>query len=261
LKNDILFQLYCYAIQLVKGSADVNFQEYEKLLFEHWSQIERMDLLCLYYSGLNYAIRQNNLGIKFYSTILNWYKKGLKEGLLINSGRITIMTFANIVIFAGMNNEIDWVQQFINDYQQYLPPEIREQEVLFAKARIHFYKKEYDLTIDLMNQVSLDTSKIFVAKNMIIRCYFELFMKDDTYYSLFENYAKSYEHFLMTDKKWTHKKKQPNLLFCRIIKKLAKRYYQGDKESDILEWLGKQIATDAKFSRSKWFKERFFNIL
>lgn len=123
MQGDVLFELYHLAFQLLEDTTDINFSDYEKLLFTHIEHF-RQDARILFVSGLNYINRQVNKGVTTFSpTALRWYRFGLEVGLLLDNGQLTEVTFGNVVVYGCRERDFAWTRQFMEDYQAYLKTE------------------------------------------------------------------------------------------------------------------------------------------
>lgn len=145
-----------------------NLQAYD----EAFSNAEKSDL---YLIAINYCIGRMNIGSKqFVREAFELYQKGLENSILLEGGFLSPLNFRNIVTAGTTLKEFDWVSSFIEEYQQYLAPEYRDNFVKFALARLYFEQGDYDRAQDLLIQFDIDDILInLTAKTMLIRLYYE----------------------------------------------------------------------------------------
>lgn len=137
-----------------------------------FSNAEKSDL---YLIAINYCIGRMNIGSKqFVREAFEFYQKGLEHSILLENGFLSPLNFRNIVSIGTTLKEFDWVSTFIEEYQQNLAPEYRENFVKFAMARLYFEQGDYDRAQDLLIQFDIDDILInLTAKTMLIRVYYE----------------------------------------------------------------------------------------
>ena len=133
---------------------------------------ERKDI---YLMIINYCISRMNIGYKaFAREAFEFYRKAIESRIIIENNILNHLAFRNIVAISTTLKEFDWVSKFIEEYQNYLAPEYRENFVKFALARLYFEQGDYDRAQDLLIQFDIDDILInLTAKTMLIRLYYE----------------------------------------------------------------------------------------
>ena len=154
---------------------EFHFFEIKKVLSssEHFfDALERKDI---YLMVINYCISRMNIGYKsFVREAFEFYRKAIESRIIIENGILNHLAFRNIVTAGTTLREFEWVSKFIEEYQNYLAPEYRENFVKFALARLYFEQGDYDRAQDLLIQFDIDDILInLTAKTMLIRLYYE----------------------------------------------------------------------------------------
>ena len=152
-----------------------HFFEVKKDLHNYDYAFNNAEKSDLYLIAINYCIGRMNIGGKsFVREAFELYKKGLENNILLESGFLSPLNFRNIVTAGTTLKEFDWVSSFIEEYQQYLGPEYRDNFVKFALTRLYFEQGDYDRAQDLLIQFDIDDILInLTAKTMLIRLYYE----------------------------------------------------------------------------------------
>ena len=130
----------------------------------------------IYLMAINYCIGKINLGKeKFVREAFELYKLGFEKKVLIEDNLISGVTFNNMVSSSLKLSEYQWVEVFINDYQQYLNDRHRKSYVFYNLARLHYQKKEYKEAMQLLVQdVQYDDILIFfTSKTLLSKMYYE----------------------------------------------------------------------------------------
>ncbi|AEE51651.1 tetratricopeptide repeat protein [Haliscomenobacter hydrossis] len=174
--NDPTIKLYYHLYNLFKfPDEEFHFFEIKQVLSssEHFfDPLERKDV---YLMIINYCISRMNIGFKsFVREAFEFYRKAIESRIIFEHGMLNHLAFRNIVTAGTTLKEFDWVSSFIEEYQQYLGPEYRDNFVKFALARLYFEQGDYDRAQDLLIQFDIDDILInLTAKTMLIRLYYE----------------------------------------------------------------------------------------
>lgn len=174
--NDPTIKLYYHLYNLFNfPDEEFHFFEIKQVLVssEHFfDPLERKDI---YLMIINYCISRMNIGYKaFVREAFEFYRKAIESRIIFEHGVLNHLAFRNIVTAGTTLKEFDWVSSFIEEYQQYLAPEYRDNFVKFALARLYFEQGDYDRAQDLLIQFDIDDILInLTAKTMLIRLYYE----------------------------------------------------------------------------------------
>lgn len=176
---------------------------------------------------LNYAINQANKGGAGYrSQVLKLYKLGLEQKVLVQEGKISATTFINIVSYSSALKDFAWTEEFIITYESKLDKIVSNETKTISLGFLSFYKKDHAATIRLLRDFPFeDFNIVLMAKMLLIRCCFELFEEDVTYFNLFISYSKALEKFIKREKLLPGSKKKWYLNFGSALSKLARMKY------------------------------------
>ncbi len=153
-----------------------HFQQLKKIIFENGHLFPVEEMRVIYLLTINYCIGKINAGTEgFLKETFDFYKEGIQKSIFLENGVISRFTFGNIVI-AGLNlKEFEWVEIFINQYQEFLEEKHREDLVHFNLARLNFEKKNYKKAMQLFAMLDYDDILMnLVAKTMLLKMYYEL---------------------------------------------------------------------------------------
>jgi len=105
-------------------------------------------------------------------------------------------TFRNIFITAIELNELEWAEDFIQKYGNKLYPEVKEDMIKWAYGVLYFRKKEFEKSLNYMNQVKdvVDILKFDIRRD-ILKLNYEL-----KYYDRIPELINSFRHFLSNTK-------------------------------------------------------------
>jgi len=126
--------------------------------------------------AINFVIRKLNSGEpEWHRAFLDLHHYLLEHEILMTDGILQEWDFKNIVTVALRANETEWVDQFINDYKNKLPENVRENAYLYNVAALHFASGRYREAMQLLQEIEFtDESYQLGAKIILLKSYFEL---------------------------------------------------------------------------------------
>lgn len=152
------------------------FPKLRALLMQHHHAFLPTEIRDFYLLVINYCIRKSNTGEPFFiQECFELYNSGLKQGFLLENGIVSKFTFTNAIAFALRLKKYDWVEIFIKNYQEKLPPNQRKSTVLFNLARLRHQEGKYPEAMQLLAQFqSEDYINHLIARTMLLKMYYEL---------------------------------------------------------------------------------------
>ncbi len=168
--------IYYYAYQSFRNPEDESlFERLKKETTTHAKLFPPKEAHDLYLLAINYCIRKLNRGnIDYLYHGLDLYKDGLKTGHLLINDQLNRATYINIVAMGLKSKDYPWVHQFIHQYREQLPKQVRESTYRFCLARYEYDQKNYDRVLELINQMDYpDILTGLVAKTLSLKVYYE----------------------------------------------------------------------------------------
>lgn len=165
---------YCYHL-LTFPEEEMYFQKFKQLLVEHIEKFPPQEMRDLYLLGINHCIKKINGGEKaYFQECLDLYEIALAKNYLLENGTLSRFTFNNIVALGLQQENLKWVEQFIEQYEHFLEKKYRESIVLFNKARLEYQRQNYNIALPLLQQVNLkDLLNNLIAKTIQLKIYYE----------------------------------------------------------------------------------------
>ncbi len=169
--------IYYYGYKAVTDeSGQLYFQHLRREIQKNKDLFPHSELRDIYLMAINYSIRQvNKMGKEHYlRELFELYRNGIENKILIEHNELSRFTFRNTINTGISLKEFDWINNFIDEYQVYLPAQHRENLVQFSRARLHFAKKEYKKAMRLLAQSDFDDILTnLYSKSMLIMMYYE----------------------------------------------------------------------------------------
>ncbi len=243
-----------YQIFLTLTEVD-NFDHYFKLmtlLNLHGDFFPRNEAEFIYQAALNYSAKKINQGSKqFLEEYFNVFEILLEKEFLLTDGELSPWHFRNIVVAALRIGKFDWTSNFITKYQKFLPINMRENAVSFNTAMLHFYKKEHNQVIRLLQQIEYDDfSYNLNSKSMLLQTYYEMDEIEPLY-----SFMDSFRTYLNRHKDFSAAKRIHYTNLIKFTKQLTK-IIPGDKKA--LDKLKKEVeeAEPKGIASITWLKEK-----
>ncbi|MCB0522076.1 MAG: hypothetical protein H6577_01355 [Lewinellaceae bacterium] len=249
--------LYKSIFELLDNGAEESFQNARLYFLENISRFCKEDKQFALFHLINYTVNQINKGKGEYRrNLLDIYKIGLGENILFENGFLTSGTFNNIASTGAALKEFDWTMDFITEYEQYLYPATKETTKSLALSNLYFQQKQYAKTIEILIQFnSADFDNMLIAKTLLLRSYFELFLKDRTYDELLHTFALSFIRFIKRKNISINKMKR-YFAFINVIKEITKSIEAGQWDKSRKEAVTKEIAQNNNMIAKPWLLEK-----
>ncbi len=169
--------IYYHSLRVLQNREDeLAFAKLKKVLFSFGYLLPLDELRENYLFAINYCIGRINAGIeRYWKETFDFYRQGLKNGILIQNGQLSRWTFRNVVTAATRLQEFDWTERFIKNHQHYLDERHRESIVHYCEAKLLFEKRDYSQAMRRLALVEYDDILMtLAAKTMLLKMYYEL---------------------------------------------------------------------------------------
>ena len=246
--------LYYHLLMLLISEKEEEEEQYwnlKKTLEKFENAFPLSELQQLYTAVFNYCNKQLKQGkTHFLQEIFDWYKVMLRKGSLITNGQITpYIHFRNIVMAGLRLGELDWTAQFIEQYKSFIATEVRQNMVLYCRAALFFYKKDYAKSLEFLAQFELKDFFYYIEhKLLLIKVYFEL--KEG---EALENLLHSFRIYLHRKSNLPPHLKQSYHNFIRLSEKLYKAQLLPNFDAQMLY---DEITKTAVLTDKEWFLDK-----
>jgi len=218
-----LFIIYPHLIKLFsEGYNDALYQETKTIYFNQLENIGKSEQKVILHYFINIMSSGLSKGMNRMKEVFELYKAGLQHEILILNNRITPESFSNIAVSGSISGAFQWTWDFIINFEKYLDEDIRTDTKLMSLAYWYFNKKQYDETINLINEHQLPSKMFYIrTRALLIRTYLEKLLEDKSFYQVLISNTDAFRKqvdrntLLSKDKKMSYK----NLI--KFINKIA----------------------------------------
>jgi hypothetical protein len=255
-KNDVkeipsILVYYQVLKTLKEPKREENYFLLKDLIKEHLNSFQKEEQYDLYGYLQNYCIKKINTGkndylIKLFET----YNEMLVHNVAIKDNLIAQFDFKNIVTVALRVGEFSWTENFIDEYQHYLPHDHKINAVNYNLARLYFYLKKYKACLKQLLAVEFtDIYYSLDSRALLLRTYYEMndvesasslinafkiYLKRDNTISEYQNLT--YSGFI----KIVHQLVRFKMGYITDIKQIESQLYGIEQIAD-LTWLKQKI--------------------
>ncbi|MCP4442652.1 MAG: hypothetical protein GY810_27415 [Aureispira sp.] len=238
------------------------YQQLKQLLEAHRTEFSRKDLMGLYDHALNYAIKQINQGaIEYYAEALDHYIFLVESQLIFMDGYLLGWDYKNIVTIALRQKKYDWTAQFIEEYQHYLPPDIKETGYYYNLASLYYAKADYGAALECLHNVEFKDASYYIGAKIIqLKSYYEL-DAGEALYSLLE----AFNSYLRRHQNVSTYRMQANANLIKLTKKLYrlksdKGILSKKKYKVAYDKFQQRLATLSPIANKDWLEGEIFKL-
>ncbi len=169
--------IYRDILQLLQKPSDKLYENLLNKLQEVEEHFNKDELQNIYNYLQNYCIEQINSGQQAYlSKALELYRLQLDKGLLFDErGFLPEWHYKNITTIGLRLGEKAWIENFLQKFKDFLPPDSREEAFRFNLASWHYAMGQYREVLKLLSQLEYSDFRYYLgAKALMLRTYYEL---------------------------------------------------------------------------------------
>lgn len=228
----LLYQLY--QLYQRKGDYAECLQAFQKLKASH-SSISPVDARELFIILTNYIAYQYSKQIAQYAyLLLQLYQWAAQEGLLHENGYISHTLFINVVVLAGVCNDIKYAEQFIKNNSPYLLEATKTLTLQYCEALLHFHKGNYSKATDLLDVMHPPNHIDFSLRrqSLWLRVVFSQYLAQATDANTVEDRCKTYRQFFSRNSYKINEELKLRYMQLEYFVRQMTRYY-NDPNSNI----------------------------
>ncbi len=250
-KNIPSIRVYYQILQTLKEPEnEAHYLELKKLVKQHLKSFKRDEQYDLYGYLQNYCIKQINTGNDDYlMQLFETYKEMIEEQVAIKNDKIAQFDFKNMVTVALRVEQYKWTENFIQDYQNYLPEGHKINAVNYNKARLYFYLQQYKEGLKQLLAVEFtDIYYSLDSRALLLKTYYELEDLDSA-----ASLINAFKIYLKRDNTISEYQNLTYSNFLKIVHQLV-RLKMGYKIN--LEEIEKQLNSIKQIADLTWLKQK-----
>ncbi len=174
-KHPNLYIIYC-VIKMFENMDDRYLKQLIKYLDLKGRRFKKNKLSYYYHYISQYYIQKINMGqIQYRPKVFEIYRIMKQENLFLKDNTLSHLEYNNVCNISLALKKFDWNEEFIEEYRKYLDPVFAKDAYNLAKAKLHFYKKDYDNIFQYLNNVDFKDPTFYShSKFLLGRIYFDM---------------------------------------------------------------------------------------
>lgn len=251
-------RIYKKRLDLTKSPSMEGYLHLKTAVFAKFEYMSEKDKKLLLYYLINAAISLWIKGfVQIMGELLELYQMGIKEGLLINYGRLSETTFSNIVTTGNSLQQFDFTKRFVNEYSDKLAHEMREDGRIWATAHTLFKQHDFEKSIILLSTHKFTNHRFALeGKILLMEAYFEACKNDDSYLLFLLDFGEAFRKYIHRDKLLSEGRKTAYLNFVKYTTTLMKNRIEKKWEEKWLENFEEQINQEEFIQGKQWILEK-----
>jgi hypothetical protein len=209
--------IYYHILKLVQDKKEEQYQYLKSYIRQQLHHFPKAELRFIYLYLQNYCVYQINSGKSiYYQELRDMYDLLLQQEIIFYNGFLQESTYKNIVTTGIRLSDYDWTESIIHQYKDKLPPEDRNNAVVYNLAALYYARRQYKPALQQLHNVEFtDTSYHVGAKIIQLKSYYEL-GETEALYALIEAFKK----YILRNKDLVPYHKNANANFLRLVKKV-----------------------------------------
>ncbi|MCB0566848.1 MAG: hypothetical protein KDD01_20970 [Phaeodactylibacter sp.] len=262
LSENVVFRTYRSLFNAYQDEENpVLFREFKENFITHIDEMGQDDRNLLFQQLLNYTIRRINQGdSSYYREALGLYRMGLKNELLIDGGRMSEATYSNIVMVSCEEGAYDWAKSFIEQYENLLDDEAKEDTVAHCFSLWHYFQGQHDKALQVLSGHRFSGPFLYSSRMTAIRIIFEQFLMDRTYYDLLLSQCKAFEKFLRRDTSLSRDRNELHKNTSALIRKIATAIYRHEPVDEVKKWALAEMNSGQAFVLRNWLQNKMLQL-
>ncbi len=198
-----LFELYNIMIDSLQDPGNVDtYLQLKAAYHKRKNQLSGLDILVtikVAQNVCNYLFQQGwspASGELFF-----WAKEGIRQKAFSFDNVISDREYLNMALSAAAAGAFEYQLKFMNAYREELEPQYRDKAYQLALAYLHFHKKEYQQTVDILQEhfpknTHEEHSYTLRVKTLLVRTYLLRFLQDWSWEEAYDKEVDALRKFL-----------------------------------------------------------------
>ena len=253
---------YYLLLKLIESDKEENFFQLKAYFLAHCDQVAQPLKISIFRILNNFCLAAiRNGGSKFAFEHIELYEFGFEKELILVNGKISTFSFLNAITSGILCDKIKWVKEFIKNYQEYISPATKQEIMTMTKAFIAFHEQDYDQVTNLLFDFKPTVSTLnIISRGLICRAYFEVLIKDDSYYELYLSNLESFNKYIYRTSDLNQNRIKSSLNFIHYMKQLGKLLLENKNNETSLNQLQLEIKNTKPITSQSWFISRIEKI-
>lgn len=226
------------------------YEYFNGLTFEH----QQYFLFCCINDSINLNANKN---IDALQELFEHYQFGFKHDLLLRFGKMTAITFNNIVLVASHLEKIDFVAAFIPKYYLFLEDSHQNDAYRWGLAELSYMNGEYEKCVDLIQKDKFDSDFFKLqSKGTLLRANFDFYLEDKSQYDRLQSLYNATEKHFHRNNMLSKPRKKSYIRFTQYLRRLTVLVEENIVGTKELVQFRKSISNEEKLFGKGWLLKK-----
>jgi len=227
------------------------YEHFKALTYEH----QQYFLFCCINDSVNLSAHKD---IDALTELFGHYQFGFKHELLLSYGKMTAITFNNIVLVASHLGKANFVTAFLPKYYLFLEQGLQADAYRWGKAELAYINGHYENCIDLINEDKFDSILFKTqSKGTLLRANFDCYLKDKSQFDRLLSLYNATEKYFQRMTNLSKPKKKFYIRFAQYLRRLTLLVEENIASDKELALFQKSIANEEKLFGKVWLQKKF----
>ena len=220
--------IYYYSFLTLYEAENVgHYYNLRRLLDTHATIMPQKEAIELFDSALHYCTGKINKGDRaFLQEYFDVFEEAIQKGIFLQNGELATWRFNNIAASALGLGKLEWAENFVEKFKNYLPADSRQNTYSFNLARVYRFQKKYDEVLQLLQNVEYEDIGVnLISKMMLLITHYE--RRD---HEVLDSFIDSFRVFLNRHKNIPQQRRLSYLNLLKFTRRLM-RLVPGDKSA------------------------------
>jgi hypothetical protein len=244
--------IYYYSfLTLYEEDQVAHYYNLRRLLDTYATVMPQQEAIELFDTALHYCTGKINKGDRsFFQEYFDVFEEAIQKGIFLQNGELATWRYTNIVAAALGLGKLEWAENFVEKFKNYLPADSRKNTYTFNLARVYRFQKKHDEVLDLLQNVEYEDIGVnLISKLTLLITHYE--RKD---HEVLNSFIESFRVFLNRHKNIPQQRRRSYLNFLKYTRQLI-RLVPGDKKA--LAKLREEVSREkATIVNHEWLLEK-----
>lgn len=244
-----MISLYYHIYNLISTNDDKIYELCVQNLEECLTIRKKNDLKDALVLLINFCIKKINQGYAQYEVeVFNHYKIGIDNNILIERNLLSPFTYSNALNIAIKLNNLDWAEEMLEKYKEYLDTEYPYDYYSLNKAKVLLAYKKFNEALDFVNKTEINDLLTQLQLRIV---QLKIFIELDEY-RLAESYIANFKQLLKRKGIINYHKTNFNKIASYMLKLIKIAPYSKAGKMKLI----KAIQMEPVLSEKSWLLEK-----
>lgn len=234
------------------------YLSFKSLYYEHFEDLTYEHQQYFLFGCINDSVNLNaNKEINALNELFEHYQFGFKHDLLLHHGKMSAITFNNIILVASHLEKAEFIAAFLPKYYLFLEDAVRADAYRWGKAELAFINGLFDNSLALINESKFESELFNIqSKGIVLRANFECYLKDKSEYDRVQSLYNAIEKYFQRINMLSKPRKKFYIRFTQYLRRLTTLVDENIAKDHEIKQFRTSIANEEKLFGKVWLLKK-----